>query len=523
VLCSTSWTDTCPIKQLWMRSRTKPRGSYWTMTVTMYHHRRAPTTMPLLCVVCPICGPCPCKSFASCRCGTSPRYNPSRTRCRTALLASFRKATHRRLAVLQDEVRRTGHVANGANATVPTPDRGSENNSQATATTTQPTESFSPHDILECGPFRADWTAASNHAVYQTIQTFLATVGIHPATATTTTDLARQTRRPIVISLSGGVDSMVIAAVLAQMQRNGGYPHLHLVAAHIDYANRPESSAEADYVQHYCREYWSGTLHYVCRRIDQVTRGVTARDEYERIAREIRFAFYRDTVQSCLAHVAAAWVQDRNDPAAPGLAASDVGVVLGHHRGDLRENVLSNAHKGCGPLDLSGMTATSSNDGVTLYRPLLTLEKTAIFDFAHTYGVPYFKDTTPHWSTRGKLRHKLLPLLEEIYGEGSMNNLSNLAVASDECRALMHKLMIQPFMDRIVYQPMGISLPTDPWKDQGLFFWNLVLRETLHSAGLGMFTDKSLQCQDPSRVAAMSQRLCRVPAVRRSRVCSLSR
>lgn len=71
----------------------------------------------------------------------------------------------------------------------------------------------------------------------------------------------------------------------------------------------------------------------------------------------------------------------------------NVGVMLGHHRGDLRENVLSNAHKGSGPLDLSGMTAVSQNDGVTLYRPLLPLEKTFILDYAHTFGVPYFKGT----------------------------------------------------------------------------------------------------------------------------------
>lgn len=43
--------------------------------------------------------------------------------------------------------------------------------------------------------------------------------------------------------------------------------------------------------------------------------------------------------------------------------------------GDLRENVISNVHKGCGPLDLSGMTAVSKNDGVNLFRPLLPLEK----------------------------------------------------------------------------------------------------------------------------------------------------
>ena len=95
------------------------------------------------------------------------------------------------------------------------------------------------------------------------------------------------------------------------------------------------------------------------------------------------------------------------------------------------------------------MTATSRNDGVTLFRPLLPLEKTFIFDYAHNFGVPYFKDTTPHWSTRGKLRNRLLPLLEEIYGEGCLTNLSNLAVESDECRALLQKVSFGPFMEQI--------------------------------------------------------------------------
>jgi hypothetical protein len=170
----------------------------------------------------------------------------------------------------------------------------------------------------------------------------------------------------------------------------------------------------------------------------------------------------------------------------------EIGVLLGHHRGDLRENVISNAHKGCGPLDLSGMTAVSRNDGVTIYRPLLPLEKTSVFDYAHTFGVPYFKDTTPHWSTRGKLRNKLIPLLEEIYGEGSMGQLSTLAIESDECRHLVHGSVLKPFLDQVSYKPMGIQFATVSWKEQGLFFWKFVLRETLHSAGLGMFSDRSV-------------------------------
>lgn len=347
------------------------------------------------------------------------------------LLRRFRTATNRRMALLCDQERR----------------HGSGNNiEREVATATE-------DDILECAAFPADLTLAPCHVVTRTLQDFVQTHRQH------------KKKKAWIVSLSGGVDSMVIAFVLNQLRVQFELPPL--VAVHIDYANRPESLAEAQYVQRYCEQL---DIVYRCRRIDEVTRGITARDKYERVARDIRYQAYRDAIQEF----------------------DGIGIVLGHHKGDLRENVLSNAHKGCGPLDLSGMTAVSQNDGVTLLRPLLPLEKSVVFDYAHQYGVSYFKDTTPHWSTRGKLRNRLVPLLEEVYGEGSMNNLSSLAVESDECRALFHQVALQPFLDRTMYKPMGLQFATAPWKERGLFFWKFVLREVLHSAGLGMFSDKSV-------------------------------
>jgi tRNA(Ile)-lysidine synthetase-like protein len=422
-----------------------------------------------------------------------------------SMIQSFRKATNRRLAVLQDEARRAGASKISRHG-----DSAIENGDQTDSKSDPTVETFTDDDILECGYFVPDdpVTAPAGHIVHETIRRFLKHLDVGPSNSATSTELltchdatrlsvsSETSPRPVIVSLSGGVDSMVICAVLSHLQRFcRGYEHLRIVAVHIDYANRPESLAEALYVQKYCQECL-GNVDYYCRRIDEVTRGVTARDDYERIAREIRYQFYRDTMKMYGSNDGASDalpVSSRGRMINAALMTSAIGVMLGHHRGDLRENVLSNAHKGCGPLDLSGMTSASYNDGVVLLRPLLPLEKTAIFDYAHAFGVPYFKDTTPHWSTRGKLRNKLLPLLEEIYGEGSMNNLSNLAVESDACRNLLHSILMQPFLDQITYKPMGIYFPTAPWKDQGLYFWKLVLRETLHSAGLGMFTDKSVE------------------------------
>lgn len=377
------------------------------------------------------------------------------------MLGRFRKATNRRMAVLQDEARRTGGKTTASD----------EDNDDNNDRFTKSENYFSDEDILETFAFDADMGPAANHPCVQTIRAFLTDRGIRPTNNEPT---------PVIVSLSGGVDSMVIASALYYLKHFGGYQKaLHLWAVHIDYANRPESAAEADFVRRYCTDTLK--MSFVLKRIDEVTRGLTARDDYERIARELRYSTYKDTI---------AKATQSGDTSTDTTTV--VGVMLGHHRGDLRENVLSNAHKGCGPLDLSGMTAVSKNDGVHIFRPLLPLEKTAVFDYAHKFGVPYFKDTTPHWSTRGKLRNKLIPLLEDIYGEGSMKNLSNLAVESDECRALLEKSMIRPFLDSIQRYPMGIVFETAPWKDQALFFWKVVLREALHSASFGMFSDKSV-------------------------------
>lgn len=73
-----------------------------------------------------------------------------------------------------------------------------------------------------------------------------------------------------------------------------------------------------------------------------------------------------------------------------------------------------------------------------------------------------------------------------------MKNLSSLAIESDECRSLLNKSLISPFLNSIVRKPMGIIFDTAPWRDQACFFWKFVLREALHSAQLGMFTDKSV-------------------------------
>lgn len=70
-----------------------------------------------------------------------------------------------------------------------------------------------------------------------------------------------------------------------------------------------------------------------------------------------------------------------------------------------------------------------------------------MFDFSHRYGVPYFRDTTPTWSTRGKLRGSLMPMLEEVFGEAVPRHLSAVGADADQIAQMVHERILQPFFD----------------------------------------------------------------------------
>eukprot|EP00501_MAST-03F_sp_TOSAG23-6_P000520 GSMAST32.ASY1.ANO1.534.1 assembled CDS len=227
----------------------------------------------------------------------------------------------------------------------------------------------------------------------------------------------------IAVSLSGGVDSMVIADIL---YKNGSKYNFQVTAVHVDYANRRESLDEAKFVGKWCE---SKNIFLKSRRITEMSRATTrggggGRDELM-----------------------------KSFPGCPS-------ILFGHHRGDVQENVISNIMKGRSVLNVAGMSSISIINNVSIWRPLLNHPKKDIFDYSHTFGVPYFKDSTPKWSNRGKLRNNLVPLLKDIYGSGVMSSLSNVAEESQNVSQLINCHVFEPFLSgvkRSIITPSSIE------------------------------------------------------------------
>jgi tRNA(Ile)-lysidine synthetase-like protein len=191
--------------------------------------------------------------------------------------------------------------------------------------------------------------------------------------------------KDIIISVSGGVDSMVCLYLASHM--NKLYPDRKIKAVSINYANRTEQSLEIDMVNKMCEIL--KIQHYV-RTITEIKRTRDSdREFYEQITRDIRFDTY---------------IKVRDTTCSP--------VILGHNQDDCLENVFSNIKKQKNYNNLFGMEEYTQERDVRILRPLLNVSKAEIIVFANEHNIPYTYDSTPDWSERGKLRDELIPSIK---------------------------------------------------------------------------------------------------------------
>jgi tRNA(Ile)-lysidine synthase TilS/MesJ len=88
----------------------------------------------------------------------------------------------------------------------------------------------------------------------------------------------------IIISLSGGVDSMVLTTIL---QKSG----FNIVGIHINYNNRVESKHEERFLREWCK--FNEIKLYVNSLSENIKRGNMKRSDYESETKEIRLNFYK--------------------------------------------------------------------------------------------------------------------------------------------------------------------------------------------------------------------------------------
>lgn len=220
------------------------------------------------------------------------------------------------------------------------------------------------------------------------------------------TEILRQVQKnlpggsKIIIACSGGADSLALTDALLLLREKQRY---QLVVCHIEHGLRGgEALADAGFVAEFCR-----VRQVACEvlRVDVKAFAAARKLSLEDAARKLRY----EALFECLEKY-----------------QSDC-IVTAHHRDDQAETLLLHLLRGSGAAGLSGMR--SHNDCVV--RPFLQVSRAALEAYCALRELPYRTDSSNmdlHY-TRNKVRHVLLPLLEQEFNPNVKQALAQTAAS----------------------------------------------------------------------------------------------
>ena len=279
-----------------------------------------------------------------------------------------------------------------------------------------------------------------------------------------------------IVSLSGGVDSMVTLAILLYLKQRYNFS---LYTASINYGLREESIDEINFLREYTDFF--GITSYVSevKNLSRKKSDSGSRTEFESASRIIRFDTYKQIIQDNFL----------------SQYSNNIGVFVAHHKDDIVENIFTNIMKGGDVLDLEVMKPISTIHDVIIFRPLLSFKKQVIYDFAHKYDIPYFLDTTPDWSRRGKMRNEIFPLLDSVFGIDWHNKMKNIGSQSNEFGNYINQYIIDPWFELIEFSTehsMYSKYIIIPIKEQPKLIYSKIIMKSLHNIGERMIKQTSM-------------------------------
>ncbi|MFJ4253586.1 tRNA lysidine(34) synthetase TilS [Microbacterium sp. NPDC090003] len=233
----------------------------------------------------------------------------------------------------------------------------------------------------------------------------------------------------VVVALSGGADSLALAAAVAFEAPKLG---IRTTAVTVDHALQAGSDAVAARAAEH-----ADTLGLEARiaRVEVID---AAQDGPEAAARVARYRALRDV-------------------------AGEVGaraVLLGHTLDDQAETVLLGLARGAGASSLQGMAPVRDDDGLRWMRPLLTVRRSTTRAFCAASALDVWDD--PHnlddRFARVRVRERVLPVLEAEIGPGIAEALARTAEQLREDAEAFDEMIHETIEDIVEHAEAGISV-----------------------------------------------------------------
>lgn len=219
----------------------------------------------------------------------------------------------------------------------------------------------------------------------------------------------------LVVALSGGADS---AALLDMLSRLPGF-NLQLVAAHLNHCLR---GAESDADQEFCNKLAASYgIPFEVRRVDVKELAKSEGLNLEDAGRRARINFLEQ-------------VREKHGATA---------IITAHHCDDQAETILMRLLRGSGMTGLCGIPYSNQRGYI---RPLLNVTRAEIELYLTEHGLDWREDASNQDTSflRNRIRHELLPLLEQYNPSVRRSLISTAAILTDE-DALLEALAEQAF------------------------------------------------------------------------------
>jgi tRNA(Ile)-lysidine synthase len=184
-----------------------------------------------------------------------------------------------------------------------------------------------------------------------------------------------------LLAVSGGIDSMVLCHLFEAWKVSFGI-------AHVNFGLRDaESDGDEEFVREYALQH---EIPFFSIRAETESYADENKISVQMAAREIRYRYLKKTV-----------AQHKYDF-----------IVTAHHLNDQAETFLINLSRGTG---IDGLCAMKDLDEI-LFRPLLVFSREEIAHYAKLNGLTWREDSSNASDKylRNKIRHQIIPLLEEI-------------------------------------------------------------------------------------------------------------
>lgn len=213
----------------------------------------------------------------------------------------------------------------------------------------------------------------------------------------------------VLLAVSGGIDSMVMAALFHRLGISFGVAHCNFCLRGID------ADLDEQLVRDWCNEH-DVPFHNI--RFDTLARAEELKKGIQETARILRYEWLEG-------------IRSENSYQA---------IATAHHANDNAETLLMNLFKGTGIAGLHGIPHINGY----IIRPLLFSTRDQIKSYAKEYNVPYRDDVSNASDkyTRNAIRHNIIPEAEKLF-PNAVTNIANSIERFAEAELLYNKVIEQ--------------------------------------------------------------------------------